>query len=73
MRLARLSLAAAALIAFAACTSDATAPDLSRPSGPVKNGTYFGSGMKAGVDSIAASTNSTISAAGSTVSAAGLP
>jgi hypothetical protein len=61
MRLARLSLAAAALIAIAACSNDATAPEMLGPSDPALNGTYFGSGMKAGSDSVSANAEATIS------------
>ena len=61
MRLARLPLAALTVLALAACTSDATAPDLRTPSGPVMNGTYFGSGLKAGSDSTTTSSEFTIS------------
>lgn len=61
MRLARLSLAAAALIALAACSNDATAPEglLNHPgkrtigsSGPSLNTGLFGSGMKSTSDSL---------------------
>lgn len=61
MRLARLSLAAATLIVLAACSNDATGPevplagpDKAKPAGPQLNGGYFGSGTRAGVDSVAA-------------------
>lgn len=54
MRLARLSLAAAALIALAACNNDTTAPEMRKPSGPALSGNLFGSGMKAATDSVAA-------------------
>lgn len=67
MRLARLPLAALALVALAACSSDATGPDhLTRraemgsiaPSGPVLSGYLMGSGMKEAADSIIASGSS---------------
>lgn len=61
MRLARLPLAALALIALAACSNDATGPEMARPSGPSMNGTYFGSGMKA-ADSLSTSTTAWVSA-----------
>lgn len=63
MRLARLSLAAF-ILALAACSNDVTAPELRGPSGPAMNGTLFGSGLKAGSDSVSVNTNATISAAG---------
>jgi hypothetical protein len=68
MRLARLSLAAAALIALSACSNDATAPEglLNQPgkrvigsSGPSLNTGLFGSGMKTASDTVFAVTNGT--------------
>ncbi len=65
MRLARLSFAAATLIVLAACSHDATGPEVPlagpdqakpgsiTPAGPRLNGGYFGSGTRAGTDSIA--------------------
>lgn len=55
MRLARLSFATLAVIALAACSNDATAPELRRPSGPNHNTQTIGSGMKSNADSVAAS------------------
>lgn len=61
MRLARLPLAAFALVTLAACSNDATGPgDPSQrpesgvvaPSGPNLSGTLLGSGMKASSDSL---------------------
>lgn len=54
MRLARLSLAAAALIALAACSNDATAPTSVSPSAQPQLSQFFGSGNRAGADSVTA-------------------
>lgn len=59
MRLARLSLAALVLITFAACNNDATAPELTKPSGPVLSNGTLGSGLKANSDTLVTSIAST--------------
>ncbi len=70
MRLARLSFATLAVIAFAACSNDATGPEASRngaprvrtQAGPVLSTGYIGSGMRAGADTLMASVSSSSSA-----------
>ncbi len=71
MILVRLSLAALALIALAACNNDATGPEASRneparvktQAGPVLSTGYIGSGMRAGADTVL----TTVSSSSSTV------
>lgn len=63
MRLARLSLAAAALIALAACSNDATGPAVpARPAGPVLSTGMMGSGLKSNSDSVMANVSTAASA-----------
>ena len=66
MRLARLSLAALALITVAACNSNATAPESTRPSGPVLSNGTLGSGLKTNSDTVMTSISTTGVTAGTT-------
>lgn len=69
MRLARLSLAAAALIALAACSNDATGPAVpARPAGPVLNTITIGSGLKSNSDSVMANVSTAPSTSAGTTS-----